>query len=453
MIKISLSNTLTGNKEVFVPIDSSQVRMYVCGPTAYDRPHLGNARSAVVYDLLFRVLRKVYRNVIYVRNITDVDDKIIAAVKASKSDMKSLTVKMIKCYHDDIAALNCLPPTYEPKACDYIPHMIKVIERLLENGNAYIANNHALFSINSYKDYGKLSNRTCDEMISGARVEIAPFKKDPADFVLWKPSIQEEYKYSFDSPWGRGRPGWHTECVAMSRDLLGEVFDIHGGGADLMFPHHENEIAQSECSSQHSDFVRYWVHNGFLMVEGEKMSKSLGNFRTVRELLNEGIEGVVIRYLCLTTHYRKPLDFTKKALEDSMKSISRFRDAVNIAISEGDEDDDTNKIDDIEFIEILADDLNTSKFLSYLHDLSHKALNGDIAASRKVKVGCKLSGLDLTIHKIEIPKDVEDLAELRLIAKNNKNWTLADNLRKEIEIRGFEVNDTKSGYKINKKNL
>ena len=442
MTIIFLTNTLTRKKQEFKPIDSSLVQMYVCGPTVYDRPHLGNARSAVVYDLLFRLLQSVYPKVAYVRNITDVDDKIIDAVIKSGEHIDTLTKRMTQYFHQDIGALNCLPPTYEPRARDYVSYMIHMIEELITKGHAYIAKNHVLFSVDSYAEYGALSNRSRDEMIAGARVEIAPFKKDPADFVLWKPSIESEYDYGFDSPWGRGRPGWHIECSAMSRDLLGETFDIHGGGADLMFPHHENEIAQSICLSHSHDFVRYWVHNGFLIVDGEKMSKSLNNFKTVRDVLAEGIEGVVIRYLYLTTHYRKPLDFTKKALEDSAKSIARFREVANLTQQIGNFD---------EFIEIMSDDLNTPQILAKLHEYAHLALKGDIESAVKVRTGCKFLGLDLDKLEDTIPLEVLSLAKERLMAKSNKNWPLADVLRARITELGFEIKDTKDSYKVIKK--
>ena len=442
MTKIFLTNTLSRKKEEFKPINSEEITMYVCGPTVYDRPHLGNARSAVVYDVLYRLLLKVYPKVKYVRNITDVDDKIINAAIENNESIQSLTTRITSYYHDDINALNCILPTYEPKASQYIAQMIKMIERLITMGHAYVAQKHVLFSVASFADYGKLANRSRDEMIAGARVEIAPFKKDPADFVLWKPSPESEFEFGFESPWGRGRPGWHIECSAMSNNLLGDVFDIHGGGADLMFPHHENEVAQSVCASSNHKFVRYWVHNGFLMVDGEKMSKSLGNFKTVRQVLDDGIEGVVIRYLYLTTHYRKPLDFTMKALLDATKSITRFREAI-IGI---------NKVCDIkEFVEIIADDLNTPQLLAKLHEYAHLALKGDGEAAIKVRTGCEFLGLDLS--EAALPQDLVELAEKRLIAKGNKNWVLADTLRDEILSLGYEIKDGKDNYKLTKKSF
>lgn len=441
MTNVYLTNTLSGKKEAFFPLDPVCVKMYVCGPTVYDRPHLGNARAAVVYDVLFRLLKQIYPQVIYARNITDVDDKIIDAVKKTGEPIESLTARMTDYYHADIGALNCLRPTHEPRARAYIEHMIKMAEALIKAGHAYVAHNHVLFAVESYKEYGKLSNRSVDEMIAGARVEVALFKKNPADFVLWKPVELAEHEFGFDSPWGRGRPGWHIECSAMSRDILGEVFDIHGGGIDLMFPHHENELAQSVCSSQSHDFVRYWVHNGFLMVNGEKMSKSLDNFKTVRDLLDEGYEGVIIRYLYLTTHYRKPLDFSDKALSDAQKAVDRFHKAAGL--SGGD-------AKDTEFIEILADDLNTPQLLSLLHKYANDAIHGDAMAAAKVRNGCDLLGLDLNLaqKKLEIPQEITNLAEQRLEAKRNKDWQKADILRAKIIEQGFEIQDNPNGYKI-----
>lgn len=441
---IYLTNTLTRKKEKFLPIDESNVRMYACGPTVYDRPHLGNARAAVVYDLLYRLLSHVYPKVEYARNITDVDDKIINAVKESGEEITQLTQRITNYYYADVEEIGCLNPTYEPKASEYIPHMINMMQILIEKGHAYVANDHVLFSVESFKDYGFLANRSRDEMIAGARVEVAPYKKDPADFVLWKPSPDDEYDYGFDSPWGRGRPGWHIECSAMSRDLLGEVFDIHGGGADLMFPHHENECAQSMCSSNTGKFVNYWVHNGFLMVEGEKMSKSLGNFKTVREVLNEGVKGNVIRYLYLTTHYRKPLDFTKKALDDSAKSIEKFTDIMKLETV-------VEKADNNEFLEMLADDLNTPQILAKLHEYAAIYNKGDKSAAAKIKAGADLIGLDLTAETIDIPAEIKSLAEARLKAKVEKNWMLADSLRTEIEAKGFALKDSKDGCEIRRK--
>jgi cysteinyl-tRNA synthetase len=434
-MKIHLTNSLTKQKEEFTPINASKISMYACGPTVYDRPHLGNARAAVTYDVLFRLLRAVYKNVVYARNITDVDDKIIAACKSGNISFKDLTSAMIDHYHEDVEALNCLQPTHEPKATEYIAEMIEMIEQLIFRGHAYEAKNHVLFRVGSYKDYGKLSNRSMDEMIAGARVEVAPFKENPADFVLWKPSPSGEEDFGFDSPWGKGRPGWHIECSAMTHSLLGDHFDIHGGGADLMFPHHENEIAQSTCSSDHNHFANYWVHNGFLMVNGEKMSKSLGNFKTVRELLDAGIEGCVIRYLYLTTHYRKPLDFTDKAVDDVRKAINKFRNAIG--------DNKHSQIKD-EFLECLADDMNTPLYISKMHHYAELAHNSK-DAQEALLGACELIGLDLKATALQIPDAVKSLAEERQKARDNKNWAESDRLRDEIQKYGYTIKDTQGG--------
>jgi len=319
---IHIHDTLTREKRQFVPDDPKNVRMYVCGPTVYDLAHIGNARPIVVFDVMARLLRHVYGadHVTYVRNITDVDDKINARAHERGISIRELTEETAKVFHDDIAQLNALPPDHEPRATENIDAMIAMIETLVEKGNAYEAEGHVLFNVPSMADYGQLSGRKRDEQIAGARVDPAPYKRDPADFVLWKPSDPEKGEPGWDSPWGFGRPGWHIECSAMSRSILGETFDIHGGGLDLIFPHHENEIAQSRCAHGNDVMANYWMHNGYLMAEGEKMSKSLGNFYTVNELLDE-FPGEAIRLLLLKTHYRQPLDFTKEGLADAKREL------------------------------------------------------------------------------------------------------------------------------------
>ena len=319
---IHIHDTLTREKRQFVPDDPKNVRMYVCGPTVYDLAHIGNARPIVVFDVMARLLRHVYGadHVTYVRNITDVDDKINARAHERGISIRELTEETAKVFHDDIAQLNALPPDHEPRATENIDAMIAMIETLVEKGNAYEAEGHVLFNVPSMADYGQLSGRKRDEQIAGARVDPAPYKRDPADFVLWKPSDPEKGEPGWDSPWGFGRPGWHIECSAMSRSILGETFDIHGGGLDLIFPHHENEIAQSRCAHGTDVMANYWMHNGYLMAEGEKMSKSLGNFYTVNELLDE-FPGEAIRLLLLKTHYRQPLDFTKEGLADAKREL------------------------------------------------------------------------------------------------------------------------------------
>ena len=321
---LCLYNTQSRAKEPFEPLDPDHVRMYVCGPTVYDRAHIGNARPVVVFDVLYRLLGHLYGadNVTYVRNITDIDDKIIKAAEESGEPIADVTGRFTRAFHDDMAALGALPPTHEPRATGFVPQMIEMVEALLTRGHAYEAEGHVLFHVATMEDYGALSHRNLDDMIAGARVEVAPYKKDPADFVLWKPSTPE--LPGWDSPWGRGRPGWHLECSVMSEHHLGKTFDIHGGGQDLIFPHHENERAQSLCAHPGEGFARTWVHNAFVIVEGEKMSKSLGNFFTVRELLDKGWHGEVIRLALLSAHYRKRLDFTEALLGQCKTQLDRW---------------------------------------------------------------------------------------------------------------------------------
>ena len=323
---LKLHNTFAREKQDFVPIDPDNVRMYVCGPTVYDNIHIGNARPLVVFDVLYRVLKRVYPKVTYVRNITDVDDKINARAQETGEDIRVLTERTAEQFHADAAALNTLPPDVEPRATEHIPEMIALIERLISSGHAYVAEGHVLFDVPAMPDYGSLSRHSRDALIAGARIDVAPYKRDPADFVLWKPSPDE--LPGWPSPWGRGRPGWHVECSAMSQKHLGADFDIHGGGQDLIFPHHENELAQSCCGNPGSHFARYWVHNGYLMSEGEKMSKSLGNFYSVRELLDE-FPGEALRLTLLQTHYRAPLDFSKEGVRQAKAVLDRWRPAAS----------------------------------------------------------------------------------------------------------------------------
>jgi len=443
-IVITLTNSISKTRERFVPIDAQHVTMYACGPTVYDRAHLGNARAAVVYDVLFRLLQQHYPKVTYVRNITDVDDKIIAACLAEGINAVELTEVMTEHYRQDMAALNCLPPTYEPKATEHIGAMIAMIERLIDTGHAYIASEHVLFAVDSFSEYGALSNRSQEEMIAGSRVEVAPYKRNPGDFVLWKPSPAGEEVFGFDSPWGRGRPGWHIECSAMTKALLGEHFDIHGGGADLMFPHHENEIAQSKCASEHGQFANYWVHNGFLMVDGQKMSKSLGNFKTVADLLEKNIDGSIIRYFYLTAHYRKPLDLTDKALDDAKKAMQKFS-----AVTDGVSVSDCPPEILAEFLDILSDDLNTPMFLARMHHYAGLWLSdpNNRIAQLTVASALQLIGLKpLALSNLAAPQEILELADLRKAAKEHKNWAEADSLRDKIRALGFEVLDEKEGF-------
>lgn len=446
-MNIHFFNSLTGKKELFKPNDSDKVNMYACGPTVYDRAHIGNARSAVTYDVIYRFLKSIYPQVNYVRNITDIDDKIINACIEQQVSASSLTAQMTDYYRHDMQLLNCLTPTIEPKATEYISHMIKMIESLISKSAAYVAQNHVLFSVDSFNDYGQLSNRSLDEMIAGARIEVAPYKKNPADFVLWKPAVDYERDFGFDSPWGIGRPGWHIECSAMINATIGKNIDIHGGGIDLIFPHHENEIAQSKCALDDCKFANYWIHNGFLMVNGQKMSKSLNNFTTVKQVFDKGIEGCVMRYFYLTVHYRKPIDFNDKAISDAKKSIAKFRNALNnYSFNKQLEVDDKLNT-------ILADDLNTPLYLSQLHEYANEALRTkDISAQHKLAHGCKFIGIDLKPKSdFKIPEEIIQLAEQRLSARIAKEWQLSDELRNEIYNAGYVISDNELGYQLAKK--
>ena len=354
-MKLKIYNTLSKKKELFIPLDENSIKMYVCGPTVYSYAHIGNARPAVVFDILYRVLKNIYPEVIYVRNITDVDDKINEAAKKLNVPISSITKKYTKIYHDDMKSLCVLSPNYEPRVTDNINQIISLIQKILDNNNAYINEDHVLFDVTSFKDYGKLSNRDVSEMISGARVEIADYKKNPGDFVLWKPSTEQEP--GWDSPWGYGRPGWHIECSSMVETFLGNEIDIHGGGQDLIFPHHENEIAQSCCAHNSSNYSSYWMHNGYLNMEGEKMSKSLGNIITIKDLL-ENYDGEVVRLALLSTHYRKPINFGKSLLEQSKNILNKlYKNLSNESFENKISENITNP---------LLDDLNTPLAISNL---------------------------------------------------------------------------------------
>ena len=372
MVEITLYNTATRSKERFAPIDSKNVRMYVCGPTVYDRAHIGNARAVVAFDMLFRVLRHAYgpEHVTYARNITDVDDKINARAAERGVDISVVTEETLGWFHEDMATLGAMPPTHEPRATQWITQMIAMAEQLIASGNAYAAEGHVLFAVKEFEDYGALSRRSVDDMIAGARVEVAPYKRDPMDFVLWKPSSGNEP--GWDSPWGKGRPGWHLECSAMSYELLGETFDIHGGGIDLAFPHHENERAQSLCAHPDSEFAKLWMHNGFVQVEGEKMSKSLGNFITVYDL-RDSVPGEVIRLALLSAQYRQPLDWTQALAEEMRTVLTRWRKVAAEAAEE------PLSPPPEAVVAALADDLNTPKAIAEMHRL---ASDGDAAGLR-----------------------------------------------------------------------
>jgi cysteinyl-tRNA synthetase len=436
MTQITLHNTQTRQKEVLEPIKSGEVSMYVCGPTVYDRAHLGNARPVIIFDTLFRLLRHVYSEdkVTYVRNFTDVDDKINARAAQTGQSIREITDGTIGLYLDDMDAVGAMHPTHMPRATEYIQPMVDMSADLIEKGFAYEAEGHVLFAVESYADYGKFSGRSIDDMIAGSRVEVAPYKRNPMDFVLWKPSDVDTP--GWDSPWGKGRPGWHIECSAMAHELLGESFDIHGGGNDLMFPHHENEIAQSRCVGH--GFANIWMHNEMLQVEGKKMSKSLGNFFTVRDLLDQGVPGEVIRFVMLGTHYRKPMDWTETKRAEAERTLRGWHAKI-----EGVTAADAPNAD---VIDALADDLNTHKAIQALHDI---ARNGDPAV---LKRSAQLLGLlsdemddwvapsfggGLDHEKI---MDVESwLRSARNAAKLSGDFSEVDRLRSDARDAGLEV--------------
>ena len=435
---ISLYNTLSRSKERFEPIDPGNVRLYVCGPTVYDYAHIGNARPVAVFDVLYRLLRHVYGQgcVTYVRNITDVDDKIIEAARVSGEPIDTITGRYSQVFHDDMAALGALPPDVEPRATDHVPEMIAMIERLIGKQHAYAAEGHVLFSVATMADYGRLSRHGRDELIAGARVEVAPYKRDPADFVLWKPSDADQP--GWDSPWGRGRPGWHLECSAMSKKHLGETFDIHGGGQDLIFPHHENEIAQSTCAHG-GPFVNLWMHNGYVTVDGEKMSKSLGNFHTVHDLLDRA-PGEAIRLSLLTAQYRQPLDFSLDGLDRAKTALDRLYTALagarDVAAS-----GDSAAADPV--VEALSDDLNTPKALAEMHALAGVLNRGSSTDEReRAKAGLLFAGrlMGLMAHEPESwfkgaaggDETVEVLIAERARARSERDFAEADRIRDEL---------------------
>jgi cysteinyl-tRNA synthetase len=449
-VPLALYNTLTRRKEPFAPLDAANVRMYVCGPTVYDFAHIGNARPVIVFDVLYRLLRHLYgaKHVRYVRNITDIDDKIIAAAKENDERIETLTQRTTRTFEDDAAALGALKPDVEPRATEHLAPMIAMIERLIAVGHAYVAEGHVLFAVSSMPDYGKLSRRSHDEMIAGARVEIAPYKRDPADFVLWKPSTPDQP--GWESPWGRGRPGWHIECSAMSETYLGETFDIHGGGLDLIFPHHENEIAQSVCSHRGAPFARYWLHNAFVIVEGAKMSKSLGNFRTIRDVLSEA-PGEAARYAMLMSQYRDPLDWTAGRLAEAKHALDRFYRALGQAKAGA----PAASTPPPAVMAALEDDLNTPLALAALHDVLsefNKADESDKATLRSALLaGGQVLGLLQQDAEAWLRGDGDDTAEIeRLIAERNaarkaRNFAEADRIRTDLAIKGIILEDRPGG--------
>lgn len=464
MTEITLYNTKTRKKERFAPLNPENVRMYVCGPTVYDRAHLGNARPVVVFDVLYRLLRHVYGpdHVTYVRNFTDVDDKINARAKENvgeggdvNAEIARLTAQTTQWFLDDMGALGALEPSIKddpdhqkamPRATQYIPQMIAMIEGLIDKGHAYAAEGHVLFAVDSWKErYGNLSGRSVDDMIAGARVEVAPYKRNPMDFVLWKPSSDD--LPGWESPWGRGRPGWHIECSAMSYELLGDSFDIHGGGNDLMFPHHENEIAQSCCAHPEGEFARVWMHNEMLQVEGKKMSKSLGNFFTVHDLLEKGYPGEVIRFVFLSTHYRKPMDWTEAKAKEAKEILWKWRNYTNGA--------ERLRRPHLEVVKALADDLNTPLAISIMHQKFNEGKTDDdknrflatlelLGIGEDWRDGVRVA-LENAFDTVGLLDELKKrLSNLRAEAMETKDFAGVDQLKSALSDAGVEVRMTKT---------
>jgi cysteinyl-tRNA synthetase len=454
-MSIQLYNTLTRRKELFQPIDAANVRVYVCGPTVYDYAHIGNARPVVVFDTLYRLLRRHYGadHVTYVRNITDVEDKIIAAAAERGEAIADLTRRTTAFYHADMGALNALAPDHEPRATAFIGEMVAMIQTLIEGGHAYVAEGHVLFDVPSMSDYGELARRSQDDMIAGARVEVAPYKKHAADFVLWKPS--DASQPGWPSPWGLGRPGWHIECSAMAEAMLGVTFDIHGGGIDLIFPHHENEIAQSRSAHGGAPLARLWMHNGFVQVNGEKMSKSLGNYFTVHELLEEGYRGEAIRLALLAAHYRQPVDFTRAGLVEASGQLDRFYLALERVIEIEAEPGEPPA----DLLAALEDDLNTPLALAHLHEAATRLNKAERASEQVAAKASLLAGANLLGLLKQRPSDwlqggkkggpeaseIETLIAQRIAARKAKDFATADRIRDELAAAGVVLEDGPKG--------
>jgi len=438
---LNLFNTLFNKKEKFVPIDSNKVGMYVCGPTVYDFPHIGNARPLVVFDVLFRLLKKIYgkNKISYVRNITDIDDKIIEASKQNNKSIKELTKIITTSFHKDCKYLNCLEPNFEPKATDHINEMISMVKNLIKNKHAYENEKHVYFSVSSFKEYGKLSNKNSEQLVAGSRVEVSKYKKDPLDFVLWKPSDIDDP--GWDSPWGRGRPGWHLECSVMSEKFLGKKFDIHAGGLDLVFPHHENEIAQSCCANKTENFANFWLHNGFVTFNKEKMSKSLGNIVTLSKL-RENINGQVVRLALLSSHYKQPLDWNEKLINESQNTLNKWYSQFEKVESEELHDD---------VLKPLLEDLNTPEYITKLHSLFEESSKGNKSSKVKFLSACKQIGLleedkqsweNFKKSKVKVDENfINQKIRDRNDARKKGNYKLADILRKELEDNGVIIED------------
>jgi cysteinyl-tRNA synthetase len=444
-VSLSLYNTLTKQKELFKPLDENHVTMYGCGPTVYNYIHIGNGRAFTTNDVLYRLLKALYPTVTYARNVTDIDDKIMTKAAEQGTTAEIIAEMYTKHFMQDMENLQCLVPTYQPKATEYIPQQIGMTETLIANGNAYEAEGHVLFSVPSYKDYGRLSGRNRDEQIAGARVEVAPYKRDPADFILWKPSTEDQP--GWESPWGRGRPGWHLECSVMSTSLLGANFDIHMGGLDLIFPHHENEIAQSCCAHPGSTFANYWIHNGFLNMNNEKMSKSLGNFFTVHELL-ERHSGETIRLALLSAHYRQPLEFTDNLLDDTKKTLDRWYRVLEKA-----PDQEATEVTQ-EFMAALCDDLNTPRALAELHRLVGEINKSADAAELIGQFKACTALIGIVSQDVSSwfkgendgeAVEIEGLIASRLAARQNKDFALADQIRDQLVGMGIVLDDGPNG--------
>lgn len=453
-MSLQLQNTLSGKKEFFKPVDESHVRVYACGPTVYNFAHIGNARMAVVNDLLIRVLKTQFKKITYVSNITDIDDKIIDAAKETGEDISEITIKYTDIYNKDMGALGVNLPDIQPKATDHIDGMIELIKKLIDNDNAYEKNGHVLFHVPSFEKYGILSKRNRDEQIAGSRVEVAPFKKDPADFVLWKPSPSP--LPGWESPWGYGRPGWHLECSVMSEKTLGLPFDIHSGGIDLVFPHHENEIAQTCCMSKNKDpkdFAPYWLHNGFVNIEGEKMSKSIGNIRLVHEL-NKKYKGEVLRLTLLSAHYKQPLNWNEEIIEQNSKMLDRLyrvvMDLSDIKFEQG--------LPSKNIMDSFLDDLNTPKVIANINEEVNKLSSASNDEKVKIKSNLLSTGKILGIlendpkewlgysqQNIENSEEIERLINERNEARRNKNFNLADTIRDKLKEKGIEIEDKDKG--------
>ena len=439
---LNFFNTLSNKREKFVPINNNKVGMYVCGPTVYDFPHIGNARPLVVFDVLFRVLRNIYGEdkVTYVRNITDIDDKIIESSKKNKKSIKELTETITNSFHEDCRYLNCLSPTFEPKATEHIQGMINMVSNLLKNNHAYESKKHVYFSVSSFEKYGRLSNKNSEQLLAGSRVEISKFKKDPLDFVLWKPSNDTDP--GWDSPWGRGRPGWHLECSVMSGKFLGKQFDIHGGGLDLVFPHHENEIAQSCCANETEYFANYWLHNGFVTFDKEKMSKSIGNIVTINQL-RENINGQVVRLALLSSHYKQPLDWNERLIKESQNTLDRW-------YSQFEKIDSKELTEDV--LKPLQEDLNTPEYITKLHSLYEESSKGNKSSKVKFLSACQQIGLledkesweNFKKSKVKVDENfINQKIKDRNKARKEGNYNLADALRKELENKGVIIKDKK----------